>query len=121
MLYLDKSCHSVVRIALRSLLLVLLHLSKGENVRLGELLRLAMLEVLGHEVCACRHDIRIGHLSIHLLRALLAHGACLRVRQRKVLIIAHREPSFLRFLLMYLLCVVFHFLTSRNAINFVVP
>ena len=37
MLYLDKSCHSVVRIALRSLL-VLLHLSKGEDVCLGELL-----------------------------------------------------------------------------------
>ena len=55
-LYLDKSCHPVVRIALRALL-VLLHLSKGENVRLGELLRLPMFEMLGHEVGACRHDI----------------------------------------------------------------
>ena len=111
MLYLDKSCHSVVRIALRSLL-VLLHLSKSEDVRLGELLRLPMFEVLGHEVGACWHDIRISHLGVHLLRALLAYRACLRVRQRKVLIIAHREPCFLRFLLMYLLCVVFHFLSS---------
>ena len=119
MLYLDKSCHSVVRITLRSLL-VLLHLSKSEDVRLCELLRLAMFEVLGHEVGACRHEIRI-HLGIHLLRALLAHGSCLGVRQRKVLIIAHREPSFLRFLLMYLLCVVFHFLSSRNTVDFVVP
>ena len=54
-LYLDKSCHSVIRIALRPLLV--LHLSKCENVRLGELLRLPMLEVLGHEVGACWHNI----------------------------------------------------------------
>ena len=79
-LYLDKSCHSVIRVALRPLLV--LHLTKSEDVRLGELLRLAMLEVLGHEVGACRNDIRICHLGIHLMRALLAHGTCLGVRQR---------------------------------------
>ena len=49
-LYLDEGSHSVVRVALRSLLV--LHLSKGEDVRLSELLRLTMLEVLGHELGA---------------------------------------------------------------------
>ena len=77
MLYLDKSCNSIIRVALGPLLV--LHLSKSEDVRLGELLRLAMLEVLGHEVDAYRNDIRICHLGIHLMRALLAHGACLGV------------------------------------------
>ena len=49
-LYLDESCHSVIRVALSTLLV--LHLSESEDVRLSELLRLPMLEVLGHEVGA---------------------------------------------------------------------
>ena len=79
-LYLDKSCHPIIRIALSPLLV--LHLTKSEDIRLGELLRLAMLEVLGHEVGAYWNDIRICHLGIHLMRALFAHGTCLGVRQR---------------------------------------
>ena len=54
-LYLDKSSHPIVRVALRPLLV--LYLPKCGDVRLGELLRLAMLEVLGHEVDAYRYDI----------------------------------------------------------------
>ena len=78
-LNLNESCDSVIRIALSSLLM--LHLSKGEDVRLGQLLGLAVLEVLRHEVRACRHTARVRQLRVHLLGALLAHGARLSIRQ----------------------------------------